>query len=96
MPWWITEQPVPPDAHCGDRHVHVDHQYVALVTDPDEMIREPEHPFRWVRPDELDGLAMFADTRLLATGLFAVVPMLGAGDVDAVTVMRSLAGDRQS
>jgi 8-oxo-dGTP pyrophosphatase MutT (NUDIX family) len=96
MPWWITEQSVPPDAHCGDRHVHVDHQYVAFVTDPDEVIREPEHPFRWVRPGELDGLAMFADTRLLAAGLFAVVPMLGVGDVDAVTVMRSLAGDGQS
>ncbi|PKV94008.1 hypothetical protein ATK30_4874 [Amycolatopsis echigonensis] len=96
MPWWVTEQPVPPDAHCGDRHVHVDHQYVALVADPDEMIQEPEHPFRWVRPDELDGLAMFADTRLLAIGLFAIVPMLGAGDVDAVTVMRSLAGGGQS
>lgn len=76
--------------------MHVDHQYVALVTDPDEMIREPEHPFRWCRPDEVDGLAMFADTRLLAAGLFAVVPMLGASDVDAVTVMRSLAGDGQS
>ncbi|MEV6445107.1 NUDIX domain-containing protein [Amycolatopsis sp. NPDC051716] len=47
MPWWITEQPVPPDGYCGDRHVHVDHQYFALVTDPDAAVREPEHPFRW-------------------------------------------------
>jgi hypothetical protein len=39
---------------------------------------------------------MFADTRLLAAGLFAVVPMLGAGDVDAVSVLTSLAGDGQS
>jgi 8-oxo-dGTP pyrophosphatase MutT (NUDIX family) len=95
MPWWITEQPVPPDTHCADRHVHVDHQYVALVDDPDEVVREPEHPFRWARLEELDGLAMFADTRLLAAGLFAVVPMLGAGDVDPVAVLTSLAGEGQ-
>ena len=96
MPWWITEQPVPPDGHCGDRHVHVDHQYVAFVTDPDQVTRKPEHPFRWVGRDELDDLAMFADTRLLASGLFAVVPMLGADDFDAVSVLTSLAGDGQS
>lgn len=93
MPWWITEQPVPPDAHCADRHVHVDHQYVALVTDPDEVVREPEHPFRWTGRDQLDGLTMFADTRLLAADLFAVVPMLGTGEVDAVGLLASLAGD---
>lgn len=96
MPWWITEQPVPPDGHCGDRHVHVDHQYVAFVTDPDEVIRKPEHPFRWTEREELDGLAMFADTRLLAAGLFAVVPMLSADDLDAVSILTSLTGDVQS
>ncbi|WP_158852901.1 NUDIX hydrolase [Saccharothrix deserti] len=96
MPWWITEQPVPPDAHCGDRHVHVDHQYVGLVADPDEVTRKPEHLFRWAGLEELDGLAMFADTRLLVGGLFAVVPMLGAGDLDAVSMLTSLAGDVQS
>jgi 8-oxo-dGTP pyrophosphatase MutT (NUDIX family) len=96
MPWWITEQPVPPDGHCGDRHVHVDHQYVAFVTDPDEVTRQPEHPFRWAGPEELDGLAMFADTRLLARRLFAVVPMLSKGDADAASVLTSLAGIGQS
>lgn len=96
MPWWITEQPVPPDAHCGDRHVHVDHQYVALVTDPDEMIREPEYPV----PLGSAGRARRPrDVRRRAAArhwLVAVVPMLGASDVDTVTVMRLLAGDRQS
>lgn len=96
MPWWITEQPVPPDGHCGDRHVHIDHQYVAFVTDPDEVTRKPEHPFRWAGQDELDDLAMFADTRLLAAGLFAVVPMLGVGAFDAMFILTSLAGDGQS
>ncbi len=76
--------------------MHVDHQYVAFVTDPDEVVREPEHPFRWTEREELDGLAMFADTRLLAAGLFAVVPMLSAGDLDPVSVLTSLAGGGQS
>jgi 8-oxo-dGTP pyrophosphatase MutT (NUDIX family) len=93
MPWWITEQPVPPDAHCGDRHAHVDHQYVAVVTDPDEVTRKPEHPFRWTEQEELDDLTMFADTRLLAAGLFAIAPRLGAGDLEAVSTLTSLAGD---
>ncbi|CRK55232.1 hypothetical protein [Alloactinosynnema sp. L-07] len=96
MPWWMTEQPVPPDAHYGDRHVHVDHQYVGLIADPDEVTQKPEHLFRRVGLEELDGLAMFADTRLLAAGLFAVVPMLGAGDFDAASILTSLAGDGQS
>ncbi|WP_410574382.1 NUDIX hydrolase [Amycolatopsis sp. cmx-4-61] len=96
MPWWITEQPVPPDGHCGDRHVHVDHQYVALANAPDELIRDPELPFRWAVREELDGLTMFADTRLLAARLFAVVPMLGAGDFDAVSILTSLADGGQS
>jgi hypothetical protein len=60
------------------------------------VIREPEHPFRWAGQKELDGLAMFADTRLLAAGLFAVVPMLSAGDLDAVSMLTSLAGDVES
>lgn len=96
MPWWITEQPVPPDGHCGDRHVHVDHQYVALANAPDELIRDPEHPFRWALREELDGLRMFADTRLLAARLFPVVPMLGASDFDAVSILTSRSGDGQS
>jgi hypothetical protein len=81
---------------CGDRRLHVDHEYVAFVTDPDEVTRKPEHLFRLPEREELDGLAMFAGMRLLAAGLFAVVQLLSAGDVDVVSVLMSLAGDVQS
>jgi hypothetical protein len=67
IPWWITEQPVPPpDPHLAERHVHVDYQYVALADFPAQVVRAPEHPFRWAALDQLDELAMFEDTRLLA------------------------------
>jgi 8-oxo-dGTP pyrophosphatase MutT (NUDIX family) len=92
MPWWITEQPVPPDPHLAERHVHVDHQYVALADSPAQVVRAPEHPFRWAALDQLDELAMFEDTRLLARPLFELMPTLSTGALDAATALSVLAG----
>lgn len=92
MPWWITEQTVPPDSQFAERHAHVDHQYVAVVDDPAEVVRTPEHPFRWVGQGQLDDLAMFNDTRLLTFLLFGLVPMLSTGELDAQAVLSAMAG----
>ncbi|TMK51323.1 MAG: NUDIX domain-containing protein [Actinobacteria bacterium] len=56
LPWWIIQQQVPADNHLPEGHVHVDHQYVALVDDP-EPVRAPAHPFAWYRPHELSELS---------------------------------------
>lgn len=68
-PWWILEQPVPSDNHLAERHMHVDHLYVAVARDP-EPVTEPAHPFGWHAAADLAGLSMFPDTRLLAAVLF--------------------------
>jgi 8-oxo-dGTP pyrophosphatase MutT (NUDIX family) len=76
-PWWITEVMVPADNHLAEPHVHVDHQYVAIA-DSITPVREPVHPFAWFAQDELDGLKMFEDTRLLAGTLFPVIGSIAA------------------
>ena len=43
-PWWITELHVPADNHLAEPHVHVDHQYLAVVADPNARAA-PAHPF---------------------------------------------------
>lgn len=88
-PWWITEQDVPADNHLAEAHVHVDHQYVAVVDDPTPAAAAV-HRFGWFRADELAGLAMFADTRLLAAVLFSCLHDVVAGRVDPVAAVRPL------
>ncbi|MGH3908294.1 MAG: hypothetical protein ACRDTE_29540 [Pseudonocardiaceae bacterium] len=55
------------------------YQYVAIADSP-VPVREPVHPFGWFAEDELDGLPMFEDTRLLARALF---PRIGSIDAAA-------------
>lgn len=71
-PWWITEVLVPADPHLDTPHVHLDHLYLALADTPTPLT-EPAHPFGWFAEDDLDGLSMFADTRLLAHMLFPTI-----------------------
>lgn len=71
-PWWITEVLVPADPHVVTPHVHLDHLYLALADTPTPLT-EPAHPFGWFAEDDLDGLSMFADTRLLAHMLFPMI-----------------------
>jgi 8-oxo-dGTP pyrophosphatase MutT (NUDIX family) len=89
-PWWITEQRVPADNHLAVPHVHVDHQYVAAVDDPNP-VGEPAHPFGWFGAGELADLSMFEDTRLLAAVLFSCVDAVVSGRLDPVTAVRSVA-----
>jgi 8-oxo-dGTP pyrophosphatase MutT (NUDIX family) len=77
-PWWILEQPVDSDNHLAQPHFHVDHIYVAVASVP-ESLTHPAHPFSWHSLPELPELNMFADTRQLATALFADIEAISAG-----------------
>jgi 8-oxo-dGTP pyrophosphatase MutT (NUDIX family) len=77
LPWWIAEYQVTADNHLGVAHVHVDHLYVALADSrppaagpaPADAVAPTdaaEHPFGWYAADDLAGLDMFEDARLLA------------------------------
>ncbi|MBC8091775.1 MAG: NUDIX domain-containing protein [Pseudonocardia sp.] len=91
-PWWITEMMVPADNHLAEPHVHVDHQYVA-VAESSMPVSEPVHPFAWFDADELAGLAMFEDTRLLAHELFPRIMALTSTNAPRrVDVLAALAG----
>ena len=68
LPWWIVEFDVARDRSLGERHVHVDHQYVAVVDDP-RPITEGEHPFGWYSADELATIPAFTDVHATATHL---------------------------
>jgi hypothetical protein len=87
LPWWIIEQPVPADNHLAEPHVHVDHQYVAVVDDPTPG-RMAVHPFAWYDVNEIAELAMFEDTKVLATMLFSGIGDLVTGRLDAGQVLR--------
>ena len=71
-PWWITEMNVPADNHLSEPHIHVDHQYVAVV-DASVAPCPPGHPFGWFGAGDLDHVSMFPDTRMLAGALFPVI-----------------------
>jgi 8-oxo-dGTP pyrophosphatase MutT (NUDIX family) len=89
-PWWITEMLVPADNHLAEPHVHVDHQYVAVAESP-VAVRAPAHPFGWFGAEELAGLAMFEDTRLLARALFGCIGSITAtAERDGVATLRML------
>lgn len=75
-PWWILEQPVPSDNHLAGPHIHVDHLYVAVASEP--AVTAPDHPFAWYSAGELAGLNMFGDTRALARQLFGHIGELAA------------------
>ena len=90
LPWWIIQQQVPADNHLPEDHVHVDHQYVAVVDDP-EPVRAPAHPFAWYWPHELGELRMFEDTRLLAKLLFSCIDDLTGGRWDGAAILQPIA-----
>jgi 8-oxo-dGTP pyrophosphatase MutT (NUDIX family) len=83
QPWWITELDVPGDNHIAVPHVHIDHQYVAIAEDVTPR-SEPVHPFAWYDQDQVNDIAMFADTRMLAGALFRCVDDVAAGRLPPV------------
>jgi ATP-dependent DNA helicase RecG len=62
-PWWIIEQQVPADSHLAEPHVHVDHQYVAVVDNPEPARAGYIEVFRY-----RDDAAMTEDKRYRITG----------------------------
>jgi 8-oxo-dGTP pyrophosphatase MutT (NUDIX family) len=94
-PWWMAEYQVPPDGHLATDHVHVDHLYVAIASDPDPA-SPPAHPVAWYAAPELCGLRMFEDTRALAAvlleGLNGQLPEAADGIGDEVVRAALLAG----
>jgi 8-oxo-dGTP pyrophosphatase MutT (NUDIX family) len=88
--WWKTEVMVPADNHLAEPHVHVDHQYLAVVDSPTPA-HTPKHTFGWFTAEELSGLVMPEDTRLLAKHLFDRIADLATGALDDAAVLRSFA-----
>jgi 8-oxo-dGTP pyrophosphatase MutT (NUDIX family) len=95
LPWWIAEYQVKPDNHLDVAHVHVDHLYVALADAPARPTAgtgppDPAHQFGWFATDDLPGLDMFDDARLLArlllTGLASGVDGAGAATTAALVL----------
>ena len=88
-PWWIIEQQVPADSHLAEPHVHVDHQYVAVVDDP-EPAHAGAHPFAWFTANQVTELPMFEDSKLLVKMLFSGIGDL-VGRRDPADVLRPFA-----
>lgn len=71
-PWLTAEVPASPDGHTSERHVHVDHVFVATAASP-RPVREPEHQVRWFSPADIaTAPAISGDSRILATRLLAL------------------------
>lgn len=79
-PWWMNELGVPADNHTPEPHIHVDHQYLAIASDPTTRMSIPEHPFRWCREADLEKLDVVADTKMLAATLFPQMAQIAAAD----------------
>jgi 8-oxo-dGTP pyrophosphatase MutT (NUDIX family) len=68
-PWLVAEVPASPDRHTGERHLHVDHAYVAVADSP-HPVGQPEHQVRWFTPADISAMpGISEDSRTLATRL---------------------------
>jgi 8-oxo-dGTP pyrophosphatase MutT (NUDIX family) len=71
-PWLVAEGRAAPDRHTGEPHVHEDHVYVAITTNP-RQIREPEHQVLWFAPADIASApGISEDSRILAAELLAL------------------------
>lgn len=71
-PWWIVEMRAGADNHTPQRHVHIDHVFLAWAVG--EPVREPGHRVRWFDAVELaqePGIA--EDSRLQAKQLMELI-----------------------
>lgn len=77
-PWWTVEMRAGRDNHTPERHVHVDHTFLAVVTET-EPDTEPGHRVRWFTESELAEDPQIAeDSRLQAKELFARIDSAAA------------------
>ena len=71
-PWLVAEVPASPDRHTGERHLHVDHVYVATPERP-RPVGHAEHEVRWFSPADISTAPdVSEDSRTLATRLLAL------------------------
>ncbi|MGH3246496.1 MAG: hypothetical protein ACRDOI_09825, partial [Trebonia sp.] len=79
-PWLVAEVPASPDRHTGERHLHVDHVYVAVADSP-RPVRQPEHEVRWFTAADIAAAPdVSEDSRTLATRRLALAaPQPGPG-----------------
>jgi 8-oxo-dGTP pyrophosphatase MutT (NUDIX family) len=87
LPWWITEIPASPDSRSHFPHVHVDHQYVAIVDDL-FPVSAAGHEFGWHAKADLSSIEMPEDTRMLAELLLGCASELA--DVNYRTIIAAL------
>jgi hypothetical protein len=78
MRGWFRE--ASPDRHTGERHLHVDHVYVATVEGP-RPVGHAEHEVRWFTPADISTAPdVSEDSRTLAARLLALAdPQPGPG-----------------
>jgi 8-oxo-dGTP pyrophosphatase MutT (NUDIX family) len=79
-PWLIAEVPASPDRHTGERHLHVDHVYVATA-ERSRPVGHAEHEVRWFTPADISTAPdVSEDSRTLATELLTLAaPQPGPG-----------------
>jgi hypothetical protein len=81
-PWAIIEQPIPADTHLREPHVHIDYQYLAVVSEKvaAAAINPANFHFGWFTEEDLDRLFVreevrevgpWPDTKLIAKAMFA-------------------------
>jgi ADP-ribose pyrophosphatase YjhB (NUDIX family) len=69
-PWWIVEMRARADNHTGERHIHIDHVFVALAP-AGTPAAVPLHDVRWFTQPGIEQAAGIAeDSRLQAGELF--------------------------
>ena len=79
-PWWIVEMAASPDNHTAERHVHVDHVFLALF---DGDVAPPETRVRWFSAEELaEGAEVAEDSRLQAKELFVGIDEMARAAAD--------------
>ena len=72
-PWWVVEFRAQADNHTPERHVHVDHVYLALADEPG-TVSGAAHEVRWFTAAEAASEPGIAeDSRLQAKELFMIV-----------------------
>lgn len=78
-PWWVVQMRARADNHTAERHVHLDHVFVAVVQEV-KPAQPGVHRWRWFGQEELLLEPNVADdSRLQASDLFA--QLAGARDV---------------
>jgi len=94
LPWWTAEMPAASDHHTSQRHLHIDHLYLALVSPTTGTGTPAEHQLEWFSRSQINADPQVSpDTRAVALhvlswlndvpGSAATDPLLLAGHLHA-------------